>query len=74
LFSKGEQAFPFGPSLAISSIATFYCWKSLSPHLQPIFFEFQLLLILFAFSAISLLFISFVFRLLNNLRSNHVGG
>ena len=74
LFSKGEQAFPFGPSLAISSVATFYCWKFLSPHLQPIFFEFQVLLILFAFSAISLLLISFVFRLLNNLRSNHVGG
>lgn len=74
LFSKGEQAFPFGPSLAISSVATFYCWKYISPHLQPIFFEFQVLLILSAFSAISLLFISFVFRLLNNLRSNQVGG
>ena len=73
LFSKGEQAFPFGPSLAISSVATFYCWRFLSPHLQPIFFEFQLLLILSAFSAISLLFISFAFRLLNNLRSNQVG-
>jgi len=74
LFSKGEQAFPFGPSLAISSVATFYCWKYISPHLQPIFFEFQVLFILSAFSAVSLLLISFVFRLLNNLRSNQVGG
>jgi leader peptidase (prepilin peptidase)/N-methyltransferase len=74
LFSKGEQAFPFGPSLAISSVATFYCWKYISPHLQPIFFEFQVLLILSAFSVVSLLLISFIFRLLNNLRSNQVGG
>ncbi|NBR05240.1 MAG: prepilin peptidase [Planctomycetes bacterium] len=74
LFSKGEQAFPFGPSLAISSVATFYCWKFLASYFQPIFFEFQVLLILAAFSAFSLLLISFIFRLLNNLRSNQVGG
>ncbi len=74
LFSKGEQAFPFGPSLAISSVATFYCWRYLSPYIQPVFFEFQVLFILTLFSAVSLLIISFIFRLLNKFRSPELGG
>ena len=72
LFRKGEQAFPFGPSLAISSVCTFYCWKFLSSYLQPVFFEFSLLFFLGCFSVVFLLIISFALRLLNKFRMNQI--
>jgi leader peptidase (prepilin peptidase)/N-methyltransferase len=35
----GDQAMPFGPSLAAGTVLTWLCWHWIGPALQPILFD-----------------------------------
>lgn len=59
---KGDQAFPFGPSLAISSVVTFYCWPFLAQATQIYFFEPFIIFFISIFGIVSLLGISLLLR------------
>lgn len=64
LFLKGDQAFPFGPSLAISSVITFYIWPTLATPTQACFFDPVIIVFISAFGIVSLLAISLLLRFL----------
>ena len=64
LIVSGDQRFPFGPSLALGVVLTLFSWRWLGPYFQPLFFDRTLLLVLAGFSAVLLLVISFVLRLM----------
>jgi leader peptidase (prepilin peptidase)/N-methyltransferase len=72
LFSKGEQAFPFGPSLAISSIVCFYAWPYLAKPTQMYFFEPLILIFLSTFGVISLFLISLILRFLRPIDKSNI--
>jgi leader peptidase (prepilin peptidase)/N-methyltransferase len=38
LIFRGGQEIPFGPSLALGTVITFLCWRSISPHVGFVFF------------------------------------
>lgn len=47
LFLRGEKSLPFGPGLALGTVVTWLGWHSLGPLVQPIFFNYVFLLIIF---------------------------
>lgn len=64
LILRGNQAFPYGPSLAMGIVITWLSWHWIGPRVQLFFFDGTLMLILGATICFLLLVISFVFRLL----------
>lgn len=58
----GSQSLAFGPSLALGSLLTLYCWKWLPEPLGALFFDGTLLLTLLVVGSLFLLLISFLLR------------
>jgi leader peptidase (prepilin peptidase)/N-methyltransferase len=55
LAMKGDNALPFGPSLAIGLVATWLGWRWLGPRLQVLLFNLELMLILVVVCGVFLL-------------------
>jgi len=64
LFLKGSQVLPFGPSLALGCLLSFYGWPWIGPVLAPLFFEPFLMGVMAVSSVIVLGASSLIFRLL----------
>jgi leader peptidase (prepilin peptidase)/N-methyltransferase len=64
LVVRRDNSLPFGPSLSLSVMATCLAWKPICEGLRPIFFWGQALFWLTVLSALCLLFMSFVLRVL----------
>jgi leader peptidase (prepilin peptidase)/N-methyltransferase len=60
---KGDQALPFGPSLAIGVLLALLGWRSIGVYFQPIFFWPQALAWLVGVGAVLLVVTSFLLRL-----------
>ena len=43
LVKKGDQALPFGPSLAMGVVITWLCWRWIGPWAQPLLFDGMLM-------------------------------
>jgi leader peptidase (prepilin peptidase)/N-methyltransferase len=64
LFRRGNQALPFGPSLAMGVLITLLSWRVVGDHFRPVFFDPLFLGILAGAGAFLMLVISFGLRLL----------
>jgi leader peptidase (prepilin peptidase)/N-methyltransferase len=62
--SKGSQAFPFGPGLAMGVVLTWMAWPRIAPIMQMYLFEEILVLVAVAFLAAGLFIGSVVVRIL----------
>jgi hypothetical protein len=63
LARRGEQALPFGPSLALGVLGALFLWPYLADYLRAFFFDPVVLLVLGGGGGIMLLVISFLLRL-----------
>lgn len=68
---KGEQALPFGPSLAVGVLVTLLAWPHLGPHFRVLFFDGHFLAFLGGAGAILLLLTSFLLRLIRGTEPAH---
>jgi leader peptidase (prepilin peptidase)/N-methyltransferase len=59
----GDNALPFGPSLAMGVVITWLCWGWIGPPLQILFFHGMFISILGAFACVFMLVASYVLRL-----------
>ncbi|MSR32257.1 MAG: prepilin peptidase [Gemmataceae bacterium] len=64
LLFRGSQAFPFGPSLAISSVGTLYAWPWIAPKVQPFFFDAEILTLMGLMVLVGLGTLGIAFRFL----------
>jgi leader peptidase (prepilin peptidase)/N-methyltransferase len=64
LFRRGNQALPFGPSLALGVLITLFGWRALGEFVRPLFFEPIVLGFFAVVGPVLLLVISFALRLL----------
>jgi leader peptidase (prepilin peptidase)/N-methyltransferase len=64
LVRRGDQALPFGPSLAIGVFLTLFAWPRLGSYLWILFTEPRFLLLLAGAAAVLLLVMGVLFRLL----------
>jgi leader peptidase (prepilin peptidase)/N-methyltransferase len=69
---RGNQMMPFGPSLALGTLGTLYCWRWIGPRVQDIFFDSTVMLFLGGAGAVALLLISFVLRLIRGVPEDEV--
>jgi leader peptidase (prepilin peptidase)/N-methyltransferase len=64
----GDNMMPFGPSLAIGTVAAFLGWHWIGPQVQIIFFNGVMMLILGGASCVFLLVASYVLRVIRLMR------
>jgi leader peptidase (prepilin peptidase)/N-methyltransferase len=64
LLIKGDQALPFGPSLAAGVLLTLLAWPGIGRHFQIVLFDGWVLGILGVAGAVFLLITSFLLRLI----------
>jgi len=64
LLVKGDQALPFGPSLAAGVMLTLLDWPAIGGHFRPVFFDAWILGVLGVAGAVFLLLTSFLLRLI----------
>jgi leader peptidase (prepilin peptidase)/N-methyltransferase len=64
LARKGDQALPFGPSLAAGVLITLLTWRHLGPRFEILFFDGFFLLFLGGTGAVLLLLTAFLLRLI----------
>ncbi|HEV3204759.1 MAG TPA: prepilin peptidase [Gemmataceae bacterium] len=69
LVLRGNQPFPFGPALAIGVIITWLNWARIGPHVQILFFDSTLFLIMGGFGAFFMAAAGFFLRFLHGLRT-----
>jgi leader peptidase (prepilin peptidase)/N-methyltransferase len=69
LLRRGNQALPFGPSLALGVIITLLGWRVIGEHFRPIFFIPAVLGFMAGAGTVLLLLMSFVLRLLGGKRA-----
>jgi leader peptidase (prepilin peptidase) / N-methyltransferase len=50
-----ERELPFGPGLAVGVVATWFAWPWLAPKVQPVFFDFQTLLVVVTIMSVGML-------------------
>jgi leader peptidase (prepilin peptidase) / N-methyltransferase len=63
LLRRGNQALPFGPSLALGVVITLLGWRVIGEHFRPVFFVPLVLAFMGGAGAVLLLVISFMLRL-----------
>jgi leader peptidase (prepilin peptidase)/N-methyltransferase len=69
LLRRGNQALPFGPSLAMGVIITLLGWRVIGEHFRPVFFIPAVLAFMAGAGTVLLLVMSFVLRLLGGKRA-----
>jgi leader peptidase (prepilin peptidase)/N-methyltransferase len=67
LFKRGDQMFPFGPSLAIGVLITMLSWSILGPRFAQLLFDGTLMLSMLSVGAVLLFVVSFGIRLVRGL-------
>lgn len=50
-----DRELPFGPGLAVGVVATWFAWPWLAPKVQPVFFDFQTLLVVVTIMSVGML-------------------
>jgi leader peptidase (prepilin peptidase)/N-methyltransferase len=73
LVMRGNQALPFGPSLALGVIITLLGWQVIGEHFRPVFFVPAVLGFMAVAGAFLLLVMSFALRLLGGKPKEGVG-
>lgn len=58
-----DNSLPFGPGLAVGVMVTCLCWRWIGPHVQPLMFNSELLMLLVGAGAAFLMLASLFFRL-----------
>jgi leader peptidase (prepilin peptidase)/N-methyltransferase len=73
LFLRGNQALPFGPSLALGVVITLLGWQVIGEHFRPVFFIPAVLGFMAVAGAVLLLVMSFALRILGGKSKEGVG-
>ena len=63
LLLRGDRALPFGPALAVGTVAAMLGWQWIGPRFQPLFFDGLLLFLLGVVGGTLMFVLSFLLRL-----------